>query len=121
MATRSFAAYGVCNDHDVIFGVEDGVDEELKASDEGEQAARIVLLPTPFQPTLSQLLDHSVTHYLYQSWCPYCVEGRGREFGHNRVVRESSSTPRVSFDYAFLSDGEEIETQEAYDAAGSPQ
>ena len=39
---------GACNDHDVIFGVEDGVDEELKASDEGEQAARIVPLPTPF-------------------------------------------------------------------------
>ena len=46
------------------------------------------------------------------------MEGRGREFGHNRVVRESSSTPTVSFDYASLSDGEEIETQEAYEAAG---
>ena len=60
--------FGVCNDRDVVFGTEDGVDEELNASDEGEQAARIVPLPTPFSPTLSQCLDHCVTHYPYQSW-----------------------------------------------------
>ena len=112
---------GVCNDHDAVFGVEDDVDEELKASDGGEQEARIVPLPTPLQPTLSQFLDQRVTHYPYQSWCPYCVEGRGREFGHSRVVSESSSTPTVSFDHACLSDGEEVETQEAYESAGSPQ
>ena len=73
----------------------------------GEQAVRIAPLPTPFQPTLSQCLDHYVTHYPYQSWCPYCVEGRGREFGHSRVNKESIATPTNSFDYAFLSDGEE--------------
>ena len=63
-------------------------------------------------------MDHGVTHYPYQSWCPYCVDGRGREFGHHRVVRESSSTPTVSFDYAFLSNNGDIETQEAPEAAG---
>ena len=109
---------GVCNDHDVIFGVDDGADEELKASDEGEQAARIAPLPTQFQATLSQCLDHCVTHYPYQSWCPYCVEGWRREFGHSRVMKESSATPTISFDYTFLGDGEEVETQEAYEAAG---
>ena len=67
----------VCSDQDAIFGMEDGTGEELKASDEGEQAARIAPLPTPFQPTLSQLLDHCVTHYPYWSGCPYCVL-RGR-------------------------------------------
>ena len=44
----------MCNGQDAIFGMEDGAGEELKASDEGEQAARIAPLPTPFQPTLSQ-------------------------------------------------------------------
>ena len=82
---------GVCNDDGAVFGVEDDVNEELKASDEVEEAVRIVPLPTPFQPSLSQLMDHCVTYYPYQLWCPYCVEGRGREFGHHRVVRESSS------------------------------
>ena len=40
----------VCSDQDAIFGMEDGAGEELKASDEGEQAARIAPLPTPFNP-----------------------------------------------------------------------
>ena len=47
---------GVCNDHDAVFGVEDDVEEDLKASDEGEQAARIVPLPTSFQPTIIRFL-----------------------------------------------------------------
>ena len=52
----------VCSDQDAIFGVEDGAEEELKVSNEWEQAVRIALLPTPFQPTLSQLLDHRVRY-----------------------------------------------------------
>ena len=66
---------GMCNGQDAIFGMEDGAGEELKASDEGEQAARIAPLPTPVQPTLSQFLDYCVTHYPYWSGCPYYVEG----------------------------------------------
>ena len=62
-----------------------------------------------------------MTHYPYQSWCQYCVEGRGREFGHHRVVRDPNTVLTVSFDYAFISDNGDIETQEAYEAAGSPQ
>ena len=46
--------------------------------------------------------------------------GLGREFGHSRVTKESSATPTISFDDAFLSDGEEVETQEAFEAAGDP-
>lgn len=80
----------VRSDQDAIFGMEDSTGEELRASDEGEQAAQIAPLPTPFQLTLSQCLGHRVTHYPYWSGCPYCVEGRGREFGHSRVVKEST-------------------------------
>jgi hypothetical protein len=50
------------------------------------------------------------------------VEGRGREFGHSRVVKKSSATPTISFDDALLSDGEEVETQETYEkGGGSPR
>ena len=98
--------------------MEGDVDEELKISEEGEQTVRVVPLPTPYQPTLSQLLDHCVTHHPYQSWCPYCVQGRGREFGHRCVAKESSATPTVLFDYASLSDGEDIKNQIEYEAAG---
>ena len=106
------------NDDNAVFGMEDDIGEELKASEEGEEAVKVTPLPTPFQPTLSQFTDHCVTHFPYQSWCPHCVEGRGREFGHRTTEKESSGTPTISFDYAFLSDGNEIETQEAFEAAG---
>ena len=108
----------MCGDQDGIFGVEDDVDEELKISEEGKQAVRVVPLPTPYLPTLGQFLDHCVAHYPYQSWCPYCVEGRGRELSHRCVAKESSATPTVSFDYRFLSEGEDINNQLEYEAAG---
>ena len=37
---------------------------------------------------------------------------------HRTTEKESRGTPTISFDYAFLSDGDEIETQEAFEAAG---
>ena len=58
------------SDDNAIFGMEDDIGEELKASDDGEEAAKVTSLPTPFQPTLSQFTDHRVTHASYQSWCP---------------------------------------------------
>ena len=93
-------------------------DEELKAANEGEQADTANPLPTPFQPTLSQYLDHCITHYPYQSWCPHRVKGRGREFGHCIHAKEPGAAPTISFDYAFLSDGAEITSQKASESAG---
>ena len=92
--------------------------ERLRASGEREEAVKVPSLPTPFQPPLSQFIDHSVTRFPYQSWCPYCVEGRGREFGHQTTVKESSATQTTSFDCGFLSDGDEVETREVFEAAG---
>ena len=85
----------VCDDQREVFGVEDDQGEELDASLEEEQALKVAPLPAPYQPTLSQFLDHCVTHYPYQSWCPYCVEGKGREFGHRATEKESCATPIV--------------------------
>ena len=52
---------------DIICGVCDE-DEEIQAALEEEPAAKVKPLPTPIQPTLSQYLDHCLTHYPYQSW-----------------------------------------------------
>ena len=47
-------------------------DEEVfKAVDEGEQVGVVSPLPTPFRPTMSHYPDHCITHYPYQSWCPF--------------------------------------------------
>ena len=102
---------------DVICGVCDD-DDEIQAACEEEPAAKVKPLPTPFLPTLSQYLDHCLTHYPYQSWCPHCVEGRGREFGHHVRAKEPSAAPTISFDYAFVSDNADIKTQKEFESAG---
>ena len=42
-------------------------EDELRATDEEEQAQKVNPLPTPFQPTLSQYLDHCITHTTHTS------------------------------------------------------
>ena len=56
-------------------------EEEFEAVDEQEQAEAVSPLLTPFQPTMSQHLEHCITHSPYQSWCPHCVGARGRDLG----------------------------------------
>ena len=77
-------------------------------------------LPAVYQPTHSEYLDHCVTHYPFRAWCRHCLEGRGREFGHeaHRGEKDARATPVISFDYAFLSDCGEVTSQESFEAAG---
>ena len=87
---------------------------------EEEEAALPGCLPAVYQPTLSEYLDHCVTHYPFRAWCKHCLEGRGREFGHeaHRGDKDLRATPVVSFDYAFLGDEGDIVNQESFEAAG---
>ena len=108
-----------------VFPVEAGIDEgpldELCAPcEEEEQAEMPMCLPSVYQPTRSEYMDHCVTHYPFRAWCKHCLEGRGREFGHgsHRGDKDERSTPVVSFDYAFISDVGEITTETEFDAAG---
>ena len=80
--------------------------DAVVASEEEEQAEMPLCLPTVYQPTLSEYLDHCVTHYPYRAWCRHCLEGRGREFGHetHRGAKDPRACPVVSIDYAFVSD-----------------
>ena len=54
-------------------GVED---DELRCEpcEEEEQAEVPANLPTMYQPTHSEYLDHCVTHYPYRAWCKHCLE-----------------------------------------------
>ena len=105
-----------------VHPVEDGDEraEQLEAVDEEEDATCPPCLPTPYQPTRSEYLDHCVTHYLFRAWCRHCLEGRGREFGHSTKSgdKEPGAAPVVSFDYAFVGDNGEIATQEEFESAG---
>ena len=94
--------------------------DEIEAIDEEEEADVPLCLPTQYPPSRSEFLDHCVTHYPFRAWCRHCLEGRGREFGHgsHSGTKEQNACPVVSFDYAFLSDQDEIVTQEGFEAAG---
>ena len=91
-------------------------EEEITAPDE-EEAEQIQCLPIPDSPTHNDVLAHRGIHYPYRHWCPDCVEGRGREFGHLAYQpREGRSVPTVSFDYCFIGNKGDIETQLEADA-----
>ena len=42
---------------------------------EEEQAEMPLCLPSVYQPTRSEYLDHCVTHYPFRAWCKDCLEG----------------------------------------------
>ena len=85
-----------------------------------EQAITPGVLPAVYQPTQSEYMDHCVTHYPYRAWCKHCLEGRGREFGHeaHRGDKDSRAMPVVSFDDAFISDRGEVKTLLDFEQAG---
>ena len=103
-------------------GVDGPVEDELYCGpcDDEEQADVPSCLPSVYQPTRSEFLDHCVTHYPFRAWCKHCLEGRGREFGHSSMggSKDERSTPVVSFDYAFVGDVGDVATQEEFDIAG---
>ena len=99
---------------------EDVADELCAPCEEEEQAETPLCPPSVYQPTRSEYLDHCVTHYPFRAWCRYCLEGRGREFGHEhgRGTKDDRSTPVVSFDYCFLSDNGNVTTDVEFADAG---
>ena len=103
-------------------GAADGAFEDMLCipCEEEEQAEMPLCLPSVYQPTRSEYMDHCVTHYPFRAWCKHCLEGRGREFGHSHMdgAKDERSTPVVSFDYCFVSDAGDITTAADFEAAG---
>ena len=89
------------------------------AVEEEEQVVCPPCLPTPYQPTRSEYLEHCVTHFPFRAWCRHCLESRGREFGHSHATpKDPRAAAVVSFDYALLSDHGEVVSDEEFKAAG---
>ena len=93
---------------------------ELEATvEEEEQFVCPPCLPSPYQPTRSEYLEHCVTHFPFRAWCRHCLESRGREFGHSHAgPKDPQAAAVVSFDYCFLSDQGEVTTEDEFKAAG---
>ena len=52
------------------------------------------------QPTEQEIMEHNLTHMPCRSWCPTCIQGRGRSDAH---PQRSSSRPIIQIDFASIS------------------
>ena len=56
------------------------------------------MISMPRQPAEQEIMEHNFTHMPYRSWCPICIQGRGRSDAH---PQRSSSRPIILIDFAF--------------------
>ena len=80
---------------------------EEKGEDEEESESREVIFRKPPKgPTAGEVSEHRKTHLPFRPWCPVCVRGRGKNWGHfkAKAEKEEERCPAVCFDYCFLRD-----------------
>ena len=91
---------------EVNVGVEDDKVKDGEVIEATEETAdQKEVIPTPELPTLSEMEKHREDHIPYASWCDQCVEGRGREFAHERSDHSRRQVATLPFDYLFVTDG----------------
>ena len=73
--------------------------EQLEEDEDNQQAIKARATSMPKQPTEHEIMEHNLTHVPYRSWCPICIQGRGRSDAH---PQRSSSRPINQIDFAFL-------------------
>ena len=62
--------------------------------------APIIIARSPGCPTHEEIEHHNVTHLPYRSWCPVCVQARGKEDDHRRNKKKPEETvPTIVMDY----------------------
>ena len=78
--------------------------------DEVEEAATAKLLKSPSAPSRQEMLEHSLNHYPFRSWCIHCVKGKSKSSKHSTTGgMEESSVPvdRTASESAEDEDGEQ--------------
>ena len=81
------------------------VEDELVEEQGAHDVSNVKPLKSPAAPSRQEMLEHSITHYPFRSWCAHCVRGKSKASKHVATGNsESSETPIVGFDYGFLSD-----------------
>ena len=88
---------------------EEGTDEVhvLETSVEEESGARNVrIVRSPKEPTKQEILEHSVTHVPYRSWCPHCVAAAAKSTPHRKSDEgnDEKCVPCLHADYWFMRD-----------------
>ena len=80
---------------------------ELQAEDvplmPSAAAARPRALPSPSEPSEQERELHNLTHLPYRSWCPVCVQSKGRHSPH-KAIKDRKAVLHI--DFGFLSSKE---------------
>ena len=73
---------------------------QLESDDEEQQqGTKAKAVQAPKQPTPQEILEHNVTHLPYRSWCPTCVQARGRRNNH---PKQHSKLPIIQLDFVYI-------------------
>ena len=81
-----------------LYPVEDDDLEELEV----QEGSYVKPLKSPSAPSRQEMLEHSITHYPFRSWCVHCTRGKCKASQHKiSGGSEASEVPIVGFDYAF--------------------
>ena len=87
--------------------------KEIQANEDHEtEVMRTVR--SPAEPSQAERDEHDLTHCTYRSWCDACVRGQAKDDAHSTVPAEysESSIPRVTMDYAFLTESGRTKAEE---------
>ena len=80
--------------------------EEMDEAEEESESREVIFRKPPKGPTAAEKSEHRKTHLPFRPWCPVCVRGRGKNWGHFKAKeeKEEERCPAVCFDYCFLRD-----------------
>ena len=66
------------------------------------ESTSIEIARDPGSPTIEEIERHNPTHNPYRSWCPICVEAKGKEDPHYKSKKDKSKLegkPTIGLDY----------------------
>jgi hypothetical protein len=81
----------------------------------GEEAVRARARPVEKVPSEKEVEERNLDHGIFQSWCPHCKRGRGKEYGRVRKVIGGSDAPIVGVGYMYM-----LSEQEKEEDVGMP-
>ena len=74
--------------------------EQLEEDEEeNHQAIKAKAVAAPKQPTEQEIIEHNLTHMPFRSWCPICIQGKGKADAHQH---RTSNKPIIQIDFAYL-------------------
>ena len=74
--------------------------EEMPTEEDEQQSAnKAKAMMQPVQPTPQEIQQHNLTHMPYRSWCPVCIQSRGRQTSHQQ---QTLKQPVIQVDFTYI-------------------